>query len=99
MADAPSVNTSTRSIADNGIELMSTLVPEKAVLARRRPLSRTRVRAEPSPRNDADAYPTPVAPSEPCRFRPPIDELELSRSTTPIAVWMPTCSISCRVIT
>ena len=88
-----------RSIAESGIVLRSTIPPWNAVFARRRPFMRTSVRVPPRPRSDALWKPTAVAPIDPAKLTPPIDEFALSRSTASAAVCMPCCSSCAREIT
>ena len=64
-AEAPSFNTSTRSIAWIGMLLTSTEAesPTLPYGAIRRPLTRIRVRVEPRPRNEAVEIPPVFAPA------------------------------------
>ena len=91
-ADAPSRRTSTRSMAANGIMFRSTappaeLVPDKALLARRRPLSSTSVLFAPMPRMSANDAPPVAAPTEPALLL--IDWLPVMRCTSSAVVVTP----------
>ena len=78
---------------------MSTDPPLNPLTARRRPLSSTNVRCEPSPRNDADDWPAPVLPSVDASVIAPVVEFAARRSTNAATLCMPWRSISAAVIT
>ena len=68
-ADAPSRNTSTRSMAANGMVFRSTAEPSMALLPKRRPLSSTRVLLAPIPRMSAKVDPPVPEPTELAELR------------------------------
>src|SRR5450830_1137301 len=73
--EAPSLRISTRSMADRGMALTLTELPSlPAKAARRRPLTSTRVRAEPRPRREMDDRPPVLVPAPAAFTVEPADE-------------------------
>src|SRR5258706_3323675 len=105
MAEAPSLSTSTRSIAASGIEFRSTALPFAPWFTIRRPFNSTRVLEAPSPRRLALELPLLLRSVVPCwmptfedRLSAPVPFAEIDMSSCSALV-KPRRSMSWRVMT